>query len=452
MTKPAPGDDTIAAIATAAGRAGIGVVRVSGPNVRAIATAVLGGVPVPRVATLRSFRGAEGEVLDSGLALFFAAPASFTGEDLLELHGHGGPVVLDRLLQRLLALGARVAEAGEFSRRAFLNDKIDLVEAEAIADLIDSGTEQAARAALRSLQGEFSTRIHSLVEAITTARMHVEAAIDFPDEDIDFLDDARLRARFEAILSAFAALSSAARQGALLREGLRVVIAGKPNAGKSSLLNRLAGYEAAIVTPIPGTTRDPLREQIHVDGMPLHLVDTAGLRSSPDSIEAEGIRRARDEMSRADRILYLVDASSPPSAATLAQEIEDLPSVPVTIVFNKIDAVLDGPTVGHGDLPVQRISALTGAGIAELRDHLKQVAGYQGEDSGALSARRRHLDALQRAEQGVQAAQRHLLERRAGELVAEELRLAQQGLAEITGEFTSEDLLGRIFSSFCIGK
>lgn len=445
--------DTIAAIATAAGRAGIGVVRISGPAVRSIAAALLGSIPVPRVATLRSFRGDGDDVLDSGLALFFAAPASFTGEDLLELHGHGGPVVLDRVLQRSLALGARLAEPGEFSRRAFLNDKIDLVEAEAIADLIDSATEHAARAAVRSLQGEFSRQVHSLVEAITAARMHVEAAIDFPDEDIDFLDDAGLRARVEDVVHAFKALSLAARQGALLREGIRVVIAGKPNAGKSSLLNRLAGYEAAIVTPIAGTTRDPLREQIHLDGMPLHVIDTAGLRESPDAIEAEGIRRARDEMSKADRILYLIDAANQPDAATLPQELAELPAqIPVTLVINKIDATGAKADVLPEGWPVQRISALTGEGIASLRDHLKQSAGYQSADTGAFSARRRHLDALERAGQQVRMAQNHLLERRAGELVAEELRLAQLSLAEITGEFTSEDLLGRIFSSFCIGK
>lgn len=415
--------------------------------------AMLGILPRPRVATLRAFKGASDEVLDSGLAVYFAAPASFTGEDLIELHGHGGPVVLDRLLQRSLALGARLAEPGEFSRRAFLNDKIDLVEAEAIADLIDSATEQAARAAVRSLQGEFSLQIHSLVEAITAARMHVEAAIDFPDEDIDFLDDATLRSRIDHILAAFATLSAAARQGTLLREGIRVVIAGKPNAGKSSLLNSLAGYEAAIVTPIAGTTRDPLREQIHLDGLPLHLVDTAGLRDSPDLIEAEGIRRARYEMSRADRILYLIDAAELPSAATLKQELAELPSeIPVTLVINKIDAASVHPQGSYGDWPMQRISALTGAGLPELRDHLKQAAGYQSADTGIFSARRRHLDALARAGQQVGAAQGHLLERRAGELVAEELRLAQQSLAEITGDFTSEDLLGRIFSSFCIGK
>jgi tRNA modification GTPase len=448
-----PGADTIAAIATAPGRAGIGVVRVSGPLVREIAAAMLRAVPEPRRATLRDFLGAEGEVLDSGLALYFAGPGSFTGEDLLELQGHGGPVVMDRLLQRVLQLGARLAEPGEFSRRAFLNDKIDLVEAEAIADLIDSASEQAARAAVRSLQGEFSAQVRSLVEAITAARMHVEAAIDFPEEDIDFLDDATLRTRLELVLEGFAVLSAAARQGSLLREGIRVVIAGKPNAGKSSLLNRLAGYDAAIVTPIPGTTRDPLREQIHLDGLPLHLIDTAGLRDSPDVVEAEGVRRARDEIARADRVLYLIDATALPTPAALSQELGSLPlQVPITLVLNKIDLRPESVAYAHEQLPVLRISATTGAGVTQLREHLKQVAGFLGGDAGLFSARRRHLDALQRAERQVRIAQRHLLERRAGELVAEELRLAQQSLAEITGEFTSEDLLGRIFSSFCIGK
>ncbi len=448
-----PDADTIAAVATAPGRAGIGVVRISGPRVRDIAASMLGTLPEPRVATLRHFLGTQGESLDYGLALYFAAPASFTGEDLLELQGHGGPVVLDRLLQRAMQLGARHAEPGEFSRRAFLNDKIDLVAAEAIADLIDSATEQAARAAMRSLQGEFSAQIRSLVEAITTARMHVEAAIDFPEEDIDFLDDTTLRSRIELIQRSFAVIMAAARQGSLLREGIRVVIAGRPNAGKSSLMNRLAGYDAAIVTPVPGTTRDPLREQIHLNGLPLHLIDTAGLRDSPDIVEAEGIRRARDEMSRADRILYLIDATNPPASADLQQELATLPpGVPVTLVLNKIDIVQADCGAADFDLTVLRISAVTGAGLTELRDHLREAAGFQGDAAGLFSARRRHLDALARAGIHVRDAERHLLDRHAGELVAEELRLAQHSLGEITGEFTSEDLLGRIFASFCIGK
>ncbi len=442
---------TIAAIATAPGRSGIGVVRISGPRAPEIAHAMLGMLPPPRLATLRPFLSADGEVLDEGLALYFVAPQSFTGEHLLELQGHGGPVVLDRLLARALELGARLAEPGEFSRRAFLNGKIDLLAAEAIADLIDSGSTQAARAAMRSLQGEFSGRIHELVEALTTARMHVEAAIDFPEEEIDLLGDGVLRERLADIGNRFRGIIAASRQGALLREGMRVVIAGKPNAGKSSLLNRLAGYDAAIVTPIPGTTRDPLREHIHIDGLPFHLIDTAGLRDDADMIEAEGIRRARNEMTRADRILYVIDATELPTPAALEQQLAALPQAPVTLVLNKMDlcmAPVSLQTV-HTELP---LSTVTGQGLTELRQHLKERAGFQEAEAGVFSARRRHLDALARAESHAIAAGKLLVEQRAGELVAEELHAAQFALGEITGEVTSDDLLGRIFSSFCIGK
>jgi tRNA modification GTPase len=307
---PGPGDtDTIAAVATPPGRGGVGMVRVSGSLVPTIATELLGDIPEPRRAALRTFRDAAGEMLDSGLALYFPGPNSFTGEDVLELHGHGGPVVMDMLLARVLNLGARNALPGEFTQRAFLNDKLDLTQAEAIADLIDSGSSQAARAALRSLQGEFSVAVHSLTEAVTETRMHVEAAIDFPEEEVDFLADNALRSRINAAIDLCEQITAKAQQGALLREGMTVVIAGRPNAGKSSLLNRLAGYDAAIVTDIPGTTRDVLRERIHIDGMPLHIADTAGLREDADLVEAEGIRRARNEMTRADRILYVIDAT-----------------------------------------------------------------------------------------------------------------------------------------------
>lgn len=443
--------DTIAAIATAPGRSGIGVVRISGARVPDIARAILGTLPPPRIATLRPFLSSTGEVLDEGLALHFVAPHSFTGEHLLELQGHGGPIVLDRVLARTLELGARIAEPGEFSRRAFLNGKIDLLAAEAIADLIDSGSTQAARAAMRSLQGEFSGRIHELVEALTTARMHVEAAIDFPEEEIDFLSDGILRERLADIRNRFREIIAASRQGALLREGLRVVIAGKPNAGKSSLLNRLAGYDAAIVTPIPGTTRDPLREHIHIDGLPLHIVDTAGLRDDADIIEAEGIRRARDEMTRADRILYVIDATELPTAAAIEREIKSLPQAPVTLVFNKMD-LCTAPVSLQTSHPELLLSTVTGQGLTELRQHLKGCAGFQEAEAGVFSARRRHLDALARAEAHALTADLLLVERRAGELVAEELHAAQFALGEITGEVTSDDLLGRIFSSFCIGK
>lgn len=444
---------TIAAIATPPGRGGIGVVRVSGPNVRVIAQTLLGSVPRPRVATLRSFLAADGEAIDNGLALFFPAPASFTGEDVLELHAHGGPTVLDMLLARVLELGAHLAQPGEFSQRAFLNDKLDLAQAEAIADLIDSASVEAARAALRSMRGEFSQAVRSLTEAVIETRMHVEAAIDFPEEEIDFLADETLKARLEHARQMCTQIMSSARQGALLREGMTVVIAGKPNAGKSSLLNRLAGYNAAIVTDIPGTTRDILRERIHIDGMPLHVLDTAGLREQADVVEAEGIRRAREAMHQADRILYIVDASADPDSDAIERELKELPNeVPVTIVLNKIDLTQAPSRYEQSVPPRLHVSAASGQGIDLLREHLKECVGYLGAGAGTLSARRRHLDALARANGHLAEAMRQLTEHRAGELMAEELRQAQQSLGEITGEFTSDDLLGRIFASFCIGK
>jgi tRNA modification GTPase len=447
------GTDTIAAPATPPGRGGIGVVRISGPLTQDIARGILGSLPTPRHASMRAFRGAGGEFLDGGLALYFPAPASYTGEDVLELHAHGGPVVMDMVLERVLALGARRALPGEFSRRAFLNDKLDLSQAEAIADLIDSGSREAARAALRSLQGEFSLAIASLTEAVTATRMHVEAAIDFPEEEVDFLADGVLRERIDQALELCAAITAKARQGALLRDGMTVVIAGRPNAGKSSLLNRLAGYDAAIVTDVPGTTRDVLRERIDIDGMPLHIADTAGLRDDPDNIEAEGIRRARVEMTRADRILYVIDATRGLDDEAVQGETSGLPQdIPTTWVFNKIDLAHALPCAADTTPPRIHVSASTGDGIDLLRDHLKQCMGYQGADAGTVSARRRHLDALARADMHLREAARQLTEHRAGELMAEELRQAQQCLAEITGEFTSDDLLGRIFASFCIGK
>jgi tRNA modification GTPase len=448
-------NDTIAAIATAPGRGGIGVVRVSGPATREVAAALLGRVPAARRAELHTFADAGGEPIDEGLALFFPAPHSFTGEDVLELHGHGGPVVMDLLLQRVLSLGARNAAAGEFSQRAFLNDKLDLAQAEAIADLIDSGSAQAARAALRSLQGEFSVRVHELAERVLELRMWVEAAIDFPEEEIDFLADRALGTRMEDLRQRFAALAETARQGALLRDGLTVVIAGRPNAGKSSLLNRLAGYEAAIVTPIPGTTRDVLREQISIDGLPLHILDTAGLRESVDDVEAECIRRAHREISQADRVLFVVDSSDPAAVASIAADLEQLPhAVPRTLVFNKIDRSGETARVESGpgaDVRVY-VCASSGSGVDGLRGHLQDCIGFHPAAAGALSARTRHLDALRRSRAHVETAHQLLMQRHAGELVAQELRDAHRDLGEITGEVSSEDLLGRIFSSFCIGK
>ncbi len=438
--------DTIAAIATPPGRGGIGIIRVSGPRVPDIARALLGRLPNARHATHALFRDADGATLDDGLALFFPDQNSFTGEPVLELHGHGGPVVLDRVLAHVLALGARAARAGEFSERAFLNGKLDLAQAEAIADLIDSASDDAARAALRSLSGEFSTLVHAVVDGVTEVRAFVEAAIDFPDEEVDFLADGDIAQCVRSLVGQVDALLAEARQGALLRDGLVVVIAGAPNAGKSSLLNRLAGHDAAIVTPTPGTTRDVLREDILIGGMPVRIIDTAGVReATDDAIEQEGVRRAHDEIARADRVLRVVDASDTAPAPELDAV---LAGRSVTVVHNKID--LTGEAAGcEGD--TVRVSAKTGAGMDALYTHLKAVAGWRAS-GGAFSARRRHLDALARA-------RRHLVEgldaletRRAGELLAEELRLTQDALGEITGTVTTEDLLGQIFSSFCIGK
>jgi tRNA modification GTPase len=449
----AGGDGTIAAIATPPGRGGIGVLRVSGPACADVARGVLGRVPAARVAGLHRFVDARGETIDAGLALFFPAPHSYTGEDVLELQGHGGPVVMDLLLARVLELGARPARPGEFTERAFLNDKIDLAQAEAVADLIDSGSAEAARAALRSLQGDFSAEVHDLAESVLELRMWVEAAIDFPEEEIDFLADRALGTRMESIRGRFAELAETARQGALLRDGLTLVIAGRPNAGKSSLLNRLAGYEAAIVTPIAGTTRDVLRERIEIDGLPLHVLDTAGLRESADEVEAEGIRRAHRELERADRVLFIVDASDAQAVASVATDLAALPTqAPCTVVMNKIDRGGQAPRAESGDVPRVYLSARTGAGMDLLRGHLKDCVGFHPAGGGALSARARHLDALRRARARVEEAHRMLVERHAGELVAQELTDAQRELGEITGQVTSEDLLGRIFGSFCIGK
>jgi tRNA modification GTPase len=446
--------DTIVAAATAPGRGGIGVVRVSGPLVPDIAAAVLGALPAARLASLRPFRAADGQPIDLGIALYFAAPHSYTGEHVLELQGHGGPVLLETLVDRIVSLGGRRAAPGEFTQRAFLNDKIDLAQAEAVADLIDAGSRDAARAAMRSLQGEFSARVAALNEALINLRLYVEAAIDFPEEEIDFLADRELTERLEAVRTFFDDVQAAARQGRLLRDGMTVVIAGRPNAGKSSLLNRLAGHEAAIVTDIPGTTRDVLRERIDIDGLPLHVLDTAGLRDAGDAVEEEGVRRARLEMARADRLLFVIDAATDAQANAYFEEHERLPAhVPVTLVFNKCDLAAGLPVTDTlAGPPRVNISALHGDGIDLLRAHLKQSMGFQSADAGSVSARQRHLDALARARSHVEDGAQQLRQSRAGELMAEDLRRAQQVLGEITGEFSSEDLLGRIFSSFCIGK
>jgi len=446
--------DTIVAAATPPGRGGVGIVRISGPKTPELAAVLVGELPAPRRATFARFLDARQDPIDAGLALFFPAPHSYTGEHVLELHGHGGPLVIEALVGRALELGARRAQPGEFTQRAFLNDKLDLAQAEAIADMIDAGSRAAARAAMRSLQGEFSAMVRGLTEAVIELRTYVEAAIDFPEEEIDFLADRELAERFQAMRDHFAGVLASARQGRLLREGMVVVIAGRPNAGKSSLLNRLAGYDAAIVTPVPGTTRDVVRERIHLDGMPLHVLDTAGLRHGGDVVEEEGIRRAQAEMQRADRVLFVIDVVEDPQGTAVREERARLPAdVPVTLVFNKCDLAVGLPVGDEVDGPARfMISALTGAGLPELRAHLKACMGYQSVDGGAISARKRHLEALSRAREHTEEASRLLTERRAGELVAEELRAAQLALNEITGEFTTEDLLGRIFSGFCIGK
>jgi tRNA modification GTPase len=445
--------DTITAVATPPGRGGIGIIRLSGPESPDIATALLGSCPPARAAVLRTFRDADGLPLDFGLALHFPGPDSFTGEDVLELHGHGGPVVLDRVLARTLELGARLARPGEFSERAFLNGKLDLAQAEAIADLIASGSEAAARSALRSLQGAFSARIDALVERLTALRTYVEAAIDFPDEEIDFLSDGHVALGLAELAGELDTVNTAAARGRLLHDGLTVVIAGPPNAGKSSLLNRFAGQDSAIVTDVPGTTRDLLREYVQLDGLPLHLVDTAGLRDSDDAVEREGIRRAREALEQADRALLVLDDSAPDPAVERSL-IEALPNdLPVTVVRNKIDLTGRNPGGSRGPHGTElALSLKNGNGFEALRDHLKEVSGYSGSESGDFMARRRHLDALARAGEAIEQARMQLAEAAAGELVAEELRLAQRALGEITGAVTSDDLLGRIFAEFCIGK
>nr|WP_113865669.1 tRNA uridine-5-carboxymethylaminomethyl(34) synthesis GTPase MnmE [Brenneria salicis]NMN93411.1 tRNA modification GTPase trmE [Brenneria salicis ATCC 15712 = DSM 30166]RBP64384.1 tRNA modification GTPase trmE [Brenneria salicis ATCC 15712 = DSM 30166]RLM31400.1 tRNA uridine-5-carboxymethylaminomethyl(34) synthesis GTPase MnmE [Brenneria salicis ATCC 15712 = DSM 30166] len=450
--------DTIVAQATPPGRGGVGILRVSGPAASDVALAVLDKLPKPRYADYLPFRDTDGTTLDQGIALWFPGPNSFTGEDVLELQGHGGPVILDLLLQRILTLpDVRIARPGEFSERAFLNDKLDLAQAEAIADLIDASSEQAARSALNSLQGAFSNRINHLVETLTYLRIYVEAAIDFPDEEIDFLSDGKIEAQLNNVMADLDAVRTEAHQGSLLREGMKVVIAGRPNAGKSSLLNALAGREAAIVTDIAGTTRDVLREHIHIDGMPLHIIDTAGLRDANDEVERIGIERAWQEIEQADRVLFMVDGTTTQAvepSVIWPEFMARLPkTLPITVVRNKAD--ITGETLGIEEVNTHsliRLSARTGEGIDTLRDHLKQSMGFTSNTEGGFLARRRHLQALEQAAWHLVQGKEQLVSAYAGELLAEELRLAQHCLSEITGEFTSDDLLGRIFSSFCIGK
>ncbi|MGL4382015.1 MAG: tRNA uridine-5-carboxymethylaminomethyl(34) synthesis GTPase MnmE [Vibrio sp.] len=450
--------DTIVAQATAPGRGGVGIIRVSGPLAAHVAQTVTGRTLRPRYAEYLPFIDQHAQQIDQGIALFFPNPHSFTGEDVLELQGHGGPVVMDMLIRRILQInGVRPARAGEFSERAFLNDKLDLTQAEAIADLIDASSEQAAKSALQSLQGEFSKRIHKLVESLIHLRIYVEAAIDFPEEEIDFLADGKVSTDLQTIIDNLAAVRREANQGAIMREGMKVVIAGRPNAGKSSLLNALSGKESAIVTDIAGTTRDVLREHIHIDGMPLHIIDTAGLRDAADAVEKIGIERAWQEIQQADRVLFMVDGTT--TQASTPEDIwpefvDKLPeNIGITVIRNKADQTGEPLGICHVNQPTLiRLSAKTGQGVDALREHLKQCMGFAGNQEGGFMARRRHLDALERAAEHLEIGQQQLEGFMAGEILAEELRITQQHLNEITGEFSSDDLLGRIFSSFCIGK
>ena len=448
---------TITAIATATGRGGVGIIRVSGPLAAAIAQSMLGFMPEPRKAHFSDFLDGQGQPVDQGIGLYFAAPNSFTGEDVFELQGHGGPVVLDMLLQIVVSHGARMARPGEFSERAFLNDKMDLAQAEAVADLIDAVSEQAAKSAVRSMQGAFSHAVNSLVDALIHLRIYVEAAIDFPEEEIDFLADGKVAKDLAHIRQHLSDVMAEANRGSLMRDGMKVVIAGRPNAGKSSLLNALAGKDSAIVTHIAGTTRDVLREHIHIDGMPLHIIDTAGLRETDDEVEQIGIDRAWKEIRDADVVLLMVDSTEQPPARAVdiwPEFVSHLPAEErITIVRNKCD--LSKEPAGHSILAGQStlaLSAKENIGIDALRAHLKQIMGYESHTEGGFIARRRHLDALQRADEALVNGDAQLRGYGAGELLAEDLRAAQNALSEITGAFTSDDLLGRIFSSFCIGK
>lgn len=448
---PPAASDTIAAIATAPGRGGVGIVRVSGPGAQAIATALTGLQPRPRHAHHVHFRDAGSAVIDDGLLLWFPAPRSFTGEDVVELQAHGGPMLLAALVDRCHALGSRPARPGEFTERAFANGKLDLVQAEAVADLIAAGSEAAARAARRSLDGVFSERVTALLQALVELRMWVESAIDFPDEEIDFLADADLARRFADVADVHAGLMHEAARGQRLRDGLHVVILGPPNAGKSSLLNALAGSARAIVTEIAGTTRDLLREAVRIDGVELTLVDTAGIREHADVVEAEGIRRARAELAAADLVLAVVDARDPQSGIDAVAA--DLPTGIARLwLHNKCDLSGDPPRASRAvDGEHLWLSAHTGEGLDGLQQRLRDAAGLGEGQAGAFSARARHVDALRRTGGHLQAA-RSQLDAGVGELAAEELRLAQDTLSEITGRFVPDDLLGKIFSSFCIGK
>ncbi len=444
--------ETIAAIATAPGKGGVGVIRVSGPKAAELGQALAGRNLPEREAVYAQFKDQNGNLLDAGLAIYFAGPRSFTGEDVVEFHGHGGPVILDTLIAELISLGARQARAGEFSERAFLNDKIDLVQAEAIADLIDSTTAAAARGAAKSMQGAFSEHINKLQAELIELRVYVEAAIDFPEEEIDFLADDGIRSRIDAVIEKLHATLRQAGQGAILRNGLTVVLAGKPNAGKSSLLNALAGEQTAIVTDVPGTTRDVIRQTISLDGLPVHLVDTAGLRDATDQVEQIGVQRALEAIEIADHVLYLVDSSGEDSITDELMENDLLKLAKSSLVFNKIDLLDDVTEIQEEHADALMISVHTSAGLDDLSTRLKTIAGFQSETETTYTARRRHLVALENALSCVTNGKEQLMVNNAGELLADDLRQAQEFLSQITGEFSADDLLGEIFAGFCIGK
>ena len=445
--------DTIAAIATPPGKGGVGVIRISGQAALSIVQQITSKTPKPRLATYSHFNSDDGMLIDSGLVLYFKAPNSFTGEEVIELQGHGGPVVQDLLLQQIIRYGARQAQPGEFSERAFLNDKIDLTQAEAIADLIDSTTAQAAKGAMRSLQGDFSKQVHQLLEQLIHLRMYVEAAIDFPEEDIDFLADQKIIDSIEQLQTKIQQTLDQANQGVILRSGVNIVLAGKPNAGKSSLLNALSGYAAAIVTDVPGTTRDTVKEVIDIDGLPVHITDTAGLRNSDDAVEKIGIQRAQQAIQQADHIIYLLDAEEQQQISPVdffaQQGINNVPSQKVSVVINKIDLLDNKAPISKEGITV---SATRGDGIQALKDHLKQVAGFNIDSESTFTARRRHITALETAQVAVDTGFKQLQAHQAGELLAAELLQAQNALNEITGAFSADDLLGEIFRGFCIGK
>lgn len=451
--------DTIVAIATAQGRGSVGIIRLSGSLAKEIGLKLSKKLSLsPRHTYYGPWYDNKDQIIDQGILVYFSAPNSFTGEDVVELQGHGGPVVLDLLLETCLEMGARQANPGEFSERAFLNDKLDLAQAEAIADLIDASSKQAARNAIKSLQGEFSNKVHFLTESLIALRMYVEAAIDFPEEEIDFLSDGHVLNQIQYLQQQLVQIEKEASQGALLRDGMNVVIAGLPNAGKSSLLNALAGREAAIVTDIEGTTRDILKEHIQIDGMPLHIIDTAGLRNTDDPVEKIGVERALNAINEADQILLVIDSTKPEVNNPLSVWPEFLNPKPtmekVTVIYNKADLSQKEIkiTTNEDRHTIIYLSAKVNDGINLLRNHLKSCMGYQQTVESNFSARRRHLQALQEARKAIENGHKQLLEQGAGELLAEDLRQAQQCLGSITGTFTTDDLLGKIFSSFCIGK